>query len=124
MRIGLRSGLPERGFTVAKFSALKTARGLKNFVRPVELTNIDGDYHTFIVRYSGDYITHTHDKDEFIYIMEGALVVEMDGGEEEVRQGEALLIPAGTAHRPRCKNFALGLVLEARGNQKQMDPQV
>jgi len=124
MPVGLLSGRAEREFTVAKFSALKTARGLKNVFRPVELTSIDGDFHSFIVRYSGDYITHTHEKDEFIYIMEGSLVVEMDGREEEVRQGEAILIPAGTAHRPRCKNFALGLVLEARGNQKQMDPQV
>lgn len=107
-----------------KIPALKTARGLTNVFRPVELAGIDEGYHAFIVRYSGDYITHTHDSDEFVYIMEGALVVEMEGREEEVRQGEALLIPAGTPHRPRCKNFALGLVVETRGNQKQMDPQV
>jgi mannose-6-phosphate isomerase-like protein (cupin superfamily) len=41
-----------------------------------------------------------------------------------VRQGEAILIPAGKPHRPRCKNFALGLVVETKGLQKQMDPQV
>ena len=116
--------MTESELTLAKFPALKTARGLKNVFRPVELTNIDDTHHAFIVRYSGDYITHTHDKDEFVYIMEGSLVMEMDGRDEEVRQGEAILIPAGTAHRPRCKNFALGLVLETRGNQKQMDPQV
>ena len=109
---------------MAKFPVLKNARGLKNVFRPVEIANIDSDYHTFIVRYSGDYITHTHDRDEFVYIMEGSLIVEIDGKEEEVRQGEAILVPAGVPHRPRCKNFALGLVVEARGNQKQMDPQV
>lgn len=88
------------------------------------LTDIDGRYHAFIVRYSGDYITHAHDKDEFVYILEGSLVVEMEGREIEVRQGEALLVPAGVKHRPRCRNNALGLVVETKGLQKQMDPQV
>ena len=107
-----------------KFPVLKLARGLSQVFRPVEVTNIDGDYHAFIVRYSGDYIVHSHVRDEFVYIMEGSLIVEMEGREVEVRQGEALLVPAGTLHRPRCKNMALGLVVETRGLQKQMDPQV
>jgi mannose-6-phosphate isomerase-like protein (cupin superfamily) len=109
---------------VSKFPVLKMARGLSHVFRPVELTDIDGDYHAFIVRYSGDYITHTHEKDEFVYILEGSLVVEIEGREEEVRQGEAILIPAGKSHRPRCKNMALGLVVETIGLQKQMDPQI
>ena len=109
---------------MAKYSVLKMARGLNQVFRPVEITDIDDKYHAFIVRYSGDYITHTHDQDEFVYILEGSLVFEIDGREEEVRQGEAILIPAGKQHRPRCRNTALGLVMETRGLQKQMDPQV
>ena len=107
-----------------KYPVLKMARGLNQVFRPVEITDIDDDYHAFIVRYSGDYITHAHDQDEFVYILEGSLVVEIDGREVEVRQGEAILIPAGTPHRPRCRNMALGLVVETKGLQKQMDPQV
>ena len=82
---------------------LRLARGLNLPFRPVEITDIDGEYHAFIVRYSGDYVHHEHDRDEFVYILEGVLVIEMAGKEEEVRQGEAILIPAGTRHRPRCK---------------------
>ena len=108
---------------VPKFSVLKLARGLPQVFRPVDLTDIDGRYHAFIVRYSGDYITHAHDKDEFVYILEGSLVVEMEGKDVEVRQGEALLVPAGVKHRPRCRHNALGLVVETKGLQKQMDPQ-
>ena len=109
---------------MSKHSVLKMARGLTSVFRPVEVADIDDSHHAFIVRYSGDYIAHTHDKDEFVYILEGSLVVEIDGREEEVRQGEAILIPAGKSHRPRCKNSALGLVVETKGLQKQMDPQV
>lgn len=107
-----------------KFPVLKLARGLSQAFRPVELTDIDGSYHAFIVRYSGDYIKHAHEKDEFVYILEGSLVFELDGREVEVRQGEAILIPAGKQHRPRCRNMALGMVLETKGLQKQMDPEV
>lgn len=107
-----------------KFPVLKLARGLSHVFRPVEVTNIDDNYHAFIVRYSGDYLVHTHDKDEFVYILEGSLIVEMEGKDVEVRQGEAFVVPAGTPHRPRCRNMALGLVVETRGLQKQMDPQV
>jgi len=109
---------------VHKQQVLKLARGLTSAFRPVEITDIDGKYHAFIVRYSGDYITHTHDQDEFVYILEGELVVEIDGREESLRQGESILIPAGRPHRPRCKNMALGLVIETKGLQKQMNPPV
>ena len=108
---------------MAKYSVLKRARGIKHVFRPVEIADIDKEYHAFIVRYSGDYIPHAHDLDEFVYILEGSLTVEIDGRNVEVRQGEAILIPAGAVHRPRCKNFALGLVLEHKGLQKQMESQ-
>ncbi len=104
-----------------KFSVLKQARSLRQPFRPVEVTDIDGKYHTFIVRYSGDYITHSHTEDEFIYIIEGAIEMEIDNKVVEVRQGDAMLIPAGSQHRPRCKNMALALVMEKKGLQKQMD---
>ena len=107
-----------------KFDTLKMARGLNQVFRPVEITDIDDNYHCFIVRYSGDYISHSHESDEFVHILEGSLLVEIDGHTEEVRQGMSILIPAGCKHRPKCGNMALGLVFEKKGVQKQMDPQV
>jgi uncharacterized cupin superfamily protein len=40
---------------------------------------------------------HHHD-DEAWYVLEGALVVQMDDKEVEVRAGSGLLVPRGTAH--------------------------
>ncbi len=104
-----------------KFPVLKQARSLAQPFRPIEITDIDSDYHAFIVRYSGDYITHAHTADEFVYIIEGAISMEIDNQVIELRQGEAMLIPAGSQHRPRCRNMALALVMEKKGLQKQMD---
>ncbi|HPF33896.1 cupin domain-containing protein [bacterium] len=100
-----------------KHQVLKMARELTQPFRPVEVADLDGAYHSFIVRYSGDYVTHSHSADEFIYILEGAIEVDMDQRTLEVRQGEALLIPAGKPHRPRCKGMALALVFETKGLQ-------
>ncbi len=107
-----------------KYSVLRMARGLTEVFRPVVVTEIDDDYHAFIVRYSGDYIAHEHEHDEFITILEGELHVEMDGENHSVRQGECVLIPAGVKHKPRCPNMALALVVERKGLQAQMDPRV
>ena len=104
-----------------KFPVMKKARGMQQPFRPLEVTDIDTGYHAFIERYRGDYITHSHSDDEFVYIIEGAITMEMDSQTVEVRQGEALLIPAGQQHRPRCKNMALALVVEKKGLQKQME---
>ena len=106
---------------MAKHSVLKMARGMNLPFRPVEIADLDGSYHAFIVRYSGDYIAHSHERDEFVYILEGAVNFEIGGKVEEVRQGEAILIPAGTEHRPRCRSTALGMVVEVKGLQKQAD---
>ena len=100
-----------------KYSVLKMARDLAQPFRPLEIAELDGAYHSFIVRYSGDFVAHKHKADEFIYILEGQIQVEMGDKTVEVRQGEALHIPAGTMHRPRCKNMALALVFETKGLQ-------
>lgn len=107
-----------------KYSVLRMARGLTEVFRPVVVTDIDEDYHAFIVRYSGDYLAHVHEKDEFITILEGELVMELDGDSHTVRQGECILVPAGKTHKPRCPNMALALVMEKKGLQTQMTPRV
>ncbi len=100
-----------------KYSVLKMARDLAQPFRPVEIAELDGSYHSFIVRYSGDFVAHSHKADEFIYILEGLIEVEMGNKTVELKQGDALLIPAGVTHRPRCKNMALALVFETKGLQ-------
>jgi len=107
-----------------KYSVLRMARGLTEVFRPVVVTAIDEDYHAFIVRYSGDYIAHSHKKEEFITILEGELIVDVEGKSHSVRQGESILIPAGATHKPRCLNMALALVVERKGLQTQMTPRV
>ena len=98
---------------------LKMARELNQPFRPLEVADLDGKYHAFIVRYSGDYVEHDHSADELIYILEGTLEMEIAGSPVPLKQGEAVKIPAGVKHRPRCKNNALALVVETKDLQME-----
>jgi mannose-6-phosphate isomerase-like protein (cupin superfamily) len=65
----------------------------------------------------GDYPWHVHeDEDEFFYVVEGALLMDVEGREPiplGVRQG--LTVPAGTRHRPRAAERTVILMVEGAG---------
>jgi len=106
---------------MSKLPALRLARDLETSFHPRELCSIDKDYHVFVVAYSGEYVEHQHDADEFLYVLEGELVVEMRGKSHHLRQGDAFLVPAGTPHRPVAQRRALGMIMERRGLQRGKD---
>lgn len=105
-----------------KIPALRVARSLERIFRPHDLCTIDGGYHVFVVAYNGAYVEHSHSADEFIYILEGELIMEVEGQAHVLRQGDAFLVPAGTLHRPRASRRALGMILERRGLQHATNP--
>jgi mannose-6-phosphate isomerase-like protein (cupin superfamily) len=55
-----------------------------------------------VVRFEGPFPDlHTHDVDECYVVLEGELLVELDGGESiHVAKGDACVVRAGTRHRP------------------------
>jgi mannose-6-phosphate isomerase-like protein (cupin superfamily) len=52
----------------------------------------------------GEFHWHKHDSDdEFFYVTEGRLLVDLDDGETvELGPGQAYVVPAGTVHRTRA----------------------
>ena len=100
-----------------KLPALKIARKLEGIFRPHEICSLDRDYHVFVVAYNGTYVEHRHEADEFIYLLEGELSIEVEGETQQLRQGDAILIPAGKRHRPSASNRALAMVIEQKGLQ-------
>lgn len=100
-----------------KIPVLRVARKLERVFRPHDLCVVDNDYHVFVVAYNGPYVEHQHSADEFIYILEGELVMEVEGQPQTLRQGDAVHIPAGTRHKPIATKRVLGMVFERRGLQ-------
>ncbi|WP_375289153.1 cupin domain-containing protein [Qipengyuania sp.] len=53
-----------------------------------------------IARLEGAFDWHAHDHDELFLVVEGTLTIEMRDRIEILGEGELIVIPAGTEHRP------------------------
>ena len=69
----------------------------------VRLGVLDGDFHW-----------HRHDDgDEFFYVVEGRLCVDIEGGEGvELTPGQAYVVPLGVVHRTRALGRTTILMVE------------
>lgn len=59
---------------------------------------------------------HIHEKsDEMFYCIEGEFDIEFDDGLTHLREGDFIIIPKGTKHRPVCKSLVKCLLIEVEG---------
>ncbi len=59
---------------------------------------------------------HTHDKsDELFYVIEGSFVLETVDCKTQVNQGEMIIVPKGTLHRPVVTELTKFLMIELDG---------
>ena len=59
---------------------------------------------------------HVHDEsDELFYCIEGEFDIEFDDGMTHLCQGDIIIIPHGTRHRPVCKGLVKCLLMELEG---------
>lgn len=59
---------------------------------------------------------HTHeDSDEMFYCIEGEFDIEFNDGLTHLVEGDFIIIPKGTRHRPVCKSLVKCLLIEIKG---------
>ncbi|HEU4717524.1 MAG TPA: cupin domain-containing protein [Bacteroidia bacterium] len=64
----------------------------------------------------GDYHWHKHDNDdEFFYVVDGQLLIEIEGDTIELNPGQGVTIPKGVMHRPRAPKKTVMLMVETSG---------
>ena len=61
-----------------------------------------------------DFHVHEH-SDELFCVLEGAFNLETDEGLTYVKEGEIIIVPKGTRHRPVVKELAKFLMVELEG---------
>ena len=61
-----------------------------------------------------DFHVHEH-SDELFYVVEGQFAVELDDGLVPLAQGELLVVPKGTRHRPVVTSRVKCLLIELDG---------
>jgi mannose-6-phosphate isomerase-like protein (cupin superfamily) len=59
---------------------------------------------------------HVHEKsDELFYVIEGAFKLEFEEGLVCLKQGDMVIVPKGTRHRPVCGELVKCLLIELDG---------
>lgn len=61
-----------------------------------------------------DFHVHEH-SDEMFYCIEGEFDIEFDDGFTHLIEGDFIIIPHGTRHRPVCKQLVKCLLIELEG---------
>lgn len=83
------------------------------------------DVNDHVVRLSvlkRDFHWHSHEKsDEFFYVIEGKLYVDLEESATELSPGEMILIPKGVRHRTRSKARTITLCFEHKDNDVRGD---
>lgn len=61
----------------------------------------------------GEFHWHKHDDgDEFFYVVEGKLLIDLEGRTVELAPGQGLTVPKGVVHRPRAPERTVILMVE------------
>ncbi len=64
----------------------------------------------------GEFHWHKHDReDEFFYVVEGRLFVDLEGRTVELAPRQGIVVPRGAMHRTRAPKRAVVLMFEAAG---------
>jgi mannose-6-phosphate isomerase-like protein (cupin superfamily) len=63
----------------------------------------------------GEYHWHKHaDDDEFFYVMEGRLLIDLEDRTIELSARQGVVIPKGAMHRPRAPERTVMLMVETQ----------
>jgi len=64
----------------------------------------------------GEFHWHKHDlEDEFFYVVEGRLLIDLEGRTIELSPKQGFAVPRGTMHRTRAPERTVILMMEASG---------
>lgn len=64
----------------------------------------------------GEYHWHKHtDDDEFFYVVEGRLLIDLDNRTVELMPRQGMVVPKGVVHRTRAPERTVILMVENRG---------
>jgi mannose-6-phosphate isomerase-like protein (cupin superfamily) len=71
----------------------------------------------------GEYHWHTHEKeDEFFYVVEGRLLIDLEGRTIELEERQGYVVPRGVVHRTRAPERTVILMIETAGIVPTGDP--
>lgn len=80
------------------------------------------DNDVMVVRFQGAFPFHLHaDTDDFFLVLEGEMIMDLEGASHPVRSGELFIVPKGVTHRPRADQECKVLLIEPKGEPNTGD---
>lgn len=74
------------------------------------------DYQFKLVKIKNDFVWHKHDDtDEVFIVFEGIIYIEFEGETIEINEGEMIVVPRGTKHKPYANEEAKIMLVEPVG---------
>ena len=74
------------------------------------------NYQFKLVKIKDDFIWHSHeDTDEVFIVLEGSMHIEFNDETVKLSEGDLLVVPKGTKHRPFAHEEATIMLVEPRG---------
>ena len=74
------------------------------------------DYQFKLVKIKNDFVWHKHhDTDEVFIVVEGTIHIEFEDKTIEVNEGEMIVVPKGTKHKPYAREEAKIMLVEPSG---------
>lgn len=75
-----------------------------------------------VVKFQGEFPFHSHpDTDDFFLVLEGDMIMDVDGQSIQLSPGELFIVPKGQRHRPRAINECKVLLIEPKGEPNTGD---
>ncbi len=74
------------------------------------------NYQFKLVKINNDFIWHKHDDtDEAFIVIEGKMFIKLKNETVEINEGEMIVIPKGTEHKPFSKKETKVMIIEPKG---------
>lgn len=74
------------------------------------------DYQFKLVKIKNDFVWHKHDDtDEVFIVVEGKIHIEFEDKTIEINEGEMIVVPKGTKHKPYAREEAKIMLVEPSG---------
>ena len=74
------------------------------------------DYHFKLVKFQGDFVWHSHDDTDEVFItIDGEMSIEFRDGKVVLKSGEMFVVPKGVEHKPFAENECKIMLVEPAG---------
>jgi len=101
-----------------KFSAINFEEKLAKFSEhwsPKIIAQMN-DYHFKLVKFQGDFVWHSHDDTDEVFItLDGEMSIEFRDGEVDLKSGEMFVVPRGVEHKPFAEKECKIMLVEPAG---------